>query len=149
MRVEDEVRMLFLLLLPFAVALSTYHNPIIPGFAPDPSCTRVNERFFCVTSSFSAFPGVPVYTSTDLVQWEQIGNVFSRQSQLPAFTQVNSTTGGIWAATIRYHLGTYYVTTTLVEDNKAVDDSTRWDNVRLYLSPRLPRFALTSPARLA
>lgn len=53
--------------------LKTYHNPIISGFAPDPSCIRVDAQYFCVTSSFSAFPGIPVYTSRDLVQWQQIG----------------------------------------------------------------------------
>ena len=53
--------------------LKAYHNPIISGFAPDPSCIRVGEQYFCVTSSFSAFPGIPVYTSRDLVQWQQIG----------------------------------------------------------------------------
>lgn len=56
--------------------LSSYKNPIISGFAPDPSCIRVHEQFFCVTSSFSAFPGIPVYTSRDLVQWKQIGEVY-------------------------------------------------------------------------
>ncbi|EJD08130.1 uncharacterized protein FOMMEDRAFT_150820 [Fomitiporia mediterranea MF3/22] len=49
-----------------------YHNLVISGFAPNPSCTRVGEQFFCVTSSFSAFLGIPVYTSRDLVQWQQI-----------------------------------------------------------------------------
>lgn len=53
--------------------LKAYNNPIISGFAPDPSCIRVNEQYFCVTSSFSVFPGIPVYTSRDLVQWQQIG----------------------------------------------------------------------------
>lgn len=54
-------------------ALKSYNNPIISGFAPDPSCVRVEEQFFCVSSSFSAFPGIPVYTSRDLVNWQQIG----------------------------------------------------------------------------
>lgn len=36
----------------------TYHNPIIPGFAPDPSVVRVNGVFYLVTSSFHIFPGV-------------------------------------------------------------------------------------------
>ena len=54
-------------------ALKRYTNPIIPGFSPDQSCIRVDEQFYCVTSSFSAFPGIPVYTSRDLIQWEQIG----------------------------------------------------------------------------
>ena len=54
----------------------TNKNPTISGFAPDPSCIRVGAQFFCVTSSFSAFPGIPVYTSRDLVQWKQIGVLF-------------------------------------------------------------------------
>lgn len=99
--------------------MTSYKNPIISGFAPDPSCTRVGEQFFCVSSSFSAFPGIPVYTSRDLLRWRQIGsfllifksrklslkcfegNVLSRPEQLPALATVNSSTGGIWAATIR------------------------------------------------
>lgn len=36
----------------------TYHNPIIPGFAPDPSVVRVGGVFYLVTSSFHIFPGV-------------------------------------------------------------------------------------------
>lgn len=50
-----------------------YKNPIIPGFAPDPSCIRLEAEYYCVTSSFSAFPGIPVYASRDLAQWRQIG----------------------------------------------------------------------------
>ena len=56
--------------------LRVYHNPIISGFAPDPSCIRVDDQYFCVTSSFATFPGIPVYTSRDLVQWKQIGDFF-------------------------------------------------------------------------
>lgn len=56
-----------------AMPLKDFNNPIISGFAPDPSCVRVDDQFFCVSSSFSAFPGIPVYTSRDLVNWQQIG----------------------------------------------------------------------------
>lgn len=55
------------------LGLKSYHNPIISGFAPDPSCIRLDTQYFCVTSSFSTFPGIPVYTSKDLAQWQQIG----------------------------------------------------------------------------
>ncbi|KAI0658703.1 glycosyl hydrolase [Cubamyces menziesii] len=106
-----------------------YHNPIISGFAPDPSCIRVDAQYFCVTSSFSAFPGIPVYTSRDLVQWQQIGNVLSRPEQLPQLALVNQTTGGIWAATIRHHEGMFYVTTTLVFDGAPPLSPSRWDNL--------------------
>ncbi len=87
-------------------------NPIIPGFHPDPSVCRVGDTFFLVNSSFQYFPGVPVYESKDLVNWTLIGNVLDRESQLP-LKGTNSWLG-IYAPTIRYHEGTYYMITTNV-----------------------------------
>jgi xylan 1,4-beta-xylosidase len=52
---------------------NTFQNPIIPGFNPDPSCIRVNETFYLITSTFQFFPGLPIYRSNDLVNWEIIG----------------------------------------------------------------------------
>lgn len=52
-----------------------YRNPVISGFHPDPSVCRVGEDYFLVTSSFEYFPGVPLFHSKDLVNWEQIGHV--------------------------------------------------------------------------
>lgn len=60
---------------------STYTNPILPGFHPDPSCIfikELEETFFCVSSSFLAFPGLPIHASKDLVNWKLIGNALSR-----------------------------------------------------------------------
>ena len=51
-----------------------FKNPIISGFYPDPSICRVEDDFYLVTSSFKYFPGVPIFHSTDLVHWEQIGH---------------------------------------------------------------------------
>ena len=58
-------------------------NPILPGFHPDPSVVAVGEDYYLINSSFHYFPGVPVYHSRDLQNWEQIGNVLDRPSQLP------------------------------------------------------------------
>ena len=88
------------------------HNPIIPGYHPDPSICRVGNDYYIVNSSFQYFPGVPIYHSTDLVNWEQIGNVLDRESQIPLMTA--DSYGGIFATTIRYHDGTYYMVTTNV-----------------------------------
>ena len=88
------------------------HNPIIPGYHPDPSICRVGNDYYIVNSSFQYFPGVPIYHSTDLVNWELIGNVLDRESQLP-LKNANSS-GGIYATTIRYNEGTYYMVTTNV-----------------------------------
>ena len=56
---------------------------MIPGFHPDPSVVRVGEDFYLVNSSFEFFPGVPLFTSRDLVHWRQLGHVLTRESQLP------------------------------------------------------------------
>ncbi len=56
------------------VTASDTMNPIIPGFAPDPSAILVGETYFLVNSSFHIFPGLPIYTSKDLVSWKHIGN---------------------------------------------------------------------------
>ncbi len=96
---------------------ASYHNPIIPGFNPDPSICRVGEDYYLVTSTFEYFPGVPVYHSRDLVHWTMIGHVLDRPSQLNLDSVACS--GGIYAPTIRYHNGTFYMITTLVGQSRA------------------------------
>lgn len=87
-------------------------NPILPGFYPDPSICAVGEDFYIVNSTFSYFPGLPVLHSKDLAHWEQIGNVMERESQLPLKESGHSQ--GLFAPTIRYHEGTFYVICTNV-----------------------------------
>ena len=95
---------------PFAAPPSpdekvTYTNPVIPGFHSDPSVCRVGNDYYLITSTFEYYPGVPVFHSKDLVNWEQIGYVLDRKEQIP--NGIN-----IFAATIRYHEGTFYMITT-------------------------------------
>jgi len=47
-------------------------NPIIPGFAPDPSLVKVGEWYYLVNSTFHMFPGLPIYASQDLISWKHI-----------------------------------------------------------------------------
>ena len=61
----------------------TIQNPILKGFYPDPSICRVGEDYYLVNSSFSYFPGVPLFHSRDLGHWEQVGNILDRPEQLP------------------------------------------------------------------
>lgn len=65
-----------------------------------------------VTSSFEYYPGVPLFHSKDLVNWEQIGHVLTRTEQLDLSKAGSS--GGIYAPTIRYNNGTFFMTTTNV-----------------------------------
>lgn len=87
-----------------------YQNPILPGFYPDPSICKVGEDYYLVTSTFCYFPGVPIFHSKDLIHFEQIGNILSRKEQLD-LTEVHYS-GGIYAPTLRYHEGTFYMITT-------------------------------------
>ena len=90
----------------------TFTNPVLPGFYPDPSICRVGDDYYLVTSTFAYFPGVPIFHSRDLVNWRQIGNVLDRPSQLNLDGADHS--GGIYAPTIRYHQGRFYMITTNV-----------------------------------
>lgn len=72
----------------------------------------VGEDYYLVVSSFEYFPGVPLFHSKDLVNWKQIGHVLDRVSQLQLDGTPNSR--GIYAPTIRYHNGLFYLITTFV-----------------------------------
>ena len=89
-------------------AQKTFQNPVLPGFHPDPSLCRVGDDYYMVTSSFEWFPGLPVFHSRDLVNWEQIGHVLNRPSQLQMKPGLKASRG-LWAPTIRYHDGMFYV----------------------------------------
>jgi alpha-N-arabinofuranosidase len=92
---------------------ATFTNPVISGFHPDPSICRAGDDYYMVHSSFEFFPGVPIFHSKDLVHWEQIGYCLTRKSQLPL--EKMRASGGIYAPTIRYHKGTFYMVTTNVD----------------------------------
>ena len=91
----------------------SFQNPIIPGFYPDPSICRVGGDYYLVNSSFEYFPGVPIFHSKDLVHWHQIGYCLTRKSQLKL--DHAGASRGIFAPTIRYHNGTFYMVTTLID----------------------------------
>ena len=91
-----------------------YYNPILAGFYPDPSVCRVGDTYYLVNSSFTFFPGVPLSTSKDLVNWQPAGHVLDRTSQVPLKGQHVS--GGIFAPAISYNKKnkTFYMITTNV-----------------------------------
>ncbi len=87
-----------------------YTNPVLKGFYPDPSVCFANGKFYMVCSSFQYFPGVPLFESDNLVNWTQIGHVLTRKSQI-MLEKINSS-GGVFAPTIRYNNGRFYMVTT-------------------------------------
>jgi alpha-N-arabinofuranosidase len=89
-----------------------FRNPVLSGFYPDPSICRVDKNYYLVTSTFSYFPGIPIFHSVDLVNWKQIGHVMDRPSQLTL--DGLEVSEGIFAPAIRYYKGVFYVTCTLI-----------------------------------
>lgn len=87
-----------------------FNNPVIKGFYPDPSVCKVEDSYYLVCSSFQYFPGVPLFESKDLINWKQIGHCLTRESQIQ-LGEVSSS-GGVFAPTIRYSNGRFYMTTT-------------------------------------
>ncbi|KAL4865516.1 hypothetical protein BDV12DRAFT_211020 [Aspergillus spectabilis] len=101
-----------------------FQNPIIPGSNPDPSIIRVGSDFFLVTSTFEYTPGAPIYHSKDLIKWTLIGHALTRPSQLQI--QTPEPGGGIWATTLRYHEGVFYILAASFTRYRPQDDDRVW-----------------------
>ena len=130
---------LFFVLIGILIALGLngqeapeyFRNPILPGFNPDPSICRVGDDYYLVTSSFTWFPGLPIYHSKDLVNWELIGHALDRIDQVD-FEGIKEK-DAIYAPTLRYHDGIFYLITTCTECGgnfylTATDPAGPWSN---------------------
>ena len=107
-----------------------YLNPVVPGFNPDPSITRVNSSYFLATSTFEYFPGVPIYHSTDLLNWTLIGHALNRPSQLGM--RCVEPGGGVFAPTLRWWKGKFYMCVCVVQQLS-------WDNVSVAADKNIVR----------
>jgi len=89
-----------------------FYSPVLQGCYPDPSITRKGNDYYLVASSFVMVPGIPIFHSTDLVNWQQIGHVLDRPSQLKV--EEAGISAGIYAPQIRYNPNndTFYMITT-------------------------------------
>ena len=67
----------------------TFANPVIPGDAPDPTLIRIGSTYYAAATSGNYAPVYPIFKSSDLVNWEQCGNVFD--------TFPEWTSGDFWA----------------------------------------------------
>ena len=94
--------------------METYRNPILAGFYPDPSICKAGDDYYLVNSSFAYFPGLPIFHSKDLVNWKQIGFALDRAEQLDL--EGAGVSRGLFAPTIRFHNGTYYIICTHIDN---------------------------------
>ncbi len=89
------------------------HNPILPGFNPDPSIIRVNDDYYIATSTFEWFPGVQIHHSKDLIHWELIASPLNRLTQLDL--RGVDASRGVWAPCLSYDKGIFYLCYTVVK----------------------------------
>lgn len=82
--------------------MTTIPNPVIPGMAPDPSILRVGERYLIATSTFHWTPGVQIFESFDLANWELIGHALTGGE---VDLRGTNTPAGIWAPHLSYDQG--------------------------------------------
>ncbi len=75
----------------------SYLNPILSGDRPDPSVLKFGKDYYLVNSSFESVPGLLIWHSQDLVNWEPVG---------PALTRY---VGSVWAPDLAYHNGRFYI----------------------------------------
>lgn len=115
------------------------YNPLIQGYYPDPSiCSDGKGNYYIVTSTGSYYPGIPVFHSTDLLNWKQLGYVLDRPSQ---FTRLDRQriSEGIYAPDIKYNPAdqTFYMVTTDIQNGifyvKAEDPAADWSDP-VYIS---------------
>jgi len=109
----------------------TFSNPILSGFYPDPSICHVGNDYYLANSSFAYFPGLPIFHSTDLVNWQQIGSALNRPEQLNL--DGAGVSRGLFAPTIRFHDGLFYILCTLIDKGgnfivTAKDPKGPWSN---------------------
>ncbi|WP_109210128.1 MULTISPECIES: glycoside hydrolase 43 family protein [Microbacterium] len=123
--------------MPLVDDASQYCNPIIDADVPDPDAIRVGDRFYLVASSFQRAPGLPLFVSDDLVEWERIGYALER-NEPAAWFSLPRRGGGVWAPSIRHHDGLFHVVYPDPDQGvfvvTAEDPAGRWSEPRLLLA---------------
>lgn len=90
----------------------TYQNPVIPSDYSDIDCIRVGEDYYAISSTFQFSPGMTLLHSKDLVNWEICTNIVEDLTQIGTelnWDRMNRYARGIWAGSLRYHNGRFYL----------------------------------------
>ncbi|RPE39487.1 xylan 1,4-beta-xylosidase [Streptomyces sp. Ag109_O5-1] len=107
--------------------MTVLHNPVIRGFAPDPSLVRAGDWYYLATSSFEWFPTIPIHRSRDLAHWEYAGHV---EGAAPGDSLAGvPDSGGIWAPSLSWDGVRFWVTYSIVRSV-----GTRYFDLDTYVS---------------
>jgi beta-xylosidase len=94
--------------------VKTGQNPIIWADVPDMSMIRVGDSYYMSSTTMHMSPGVPIMKSRDLINWQIVNYAYDTLANIDALTLSNGENAygrGSWASCIRYHTGTFYVST--------------------------------------
>jgi beta-xylosidase len=108
--------------------VNSAHNPIIWADVPDVSMIRVGDTYYMSSTTMHMSPGVPVMKSKDLVNWQIVSYAYDTLGNVDAMNLINGKNAygkGSWASSIRYHNGTYYISTFSATTGKTYIFSTK------------------------
>ncbi len=106
----------------------TFRNPILPGDFSDPDVIRVGGDYYLITSTFQFSPGMAVLHSKDLVNWRYLSHCFSDLTQLGPelnWDRMNRYNRGVYAGSLRYHDGKFWMFTTTLDEGVFMTTATR------------------------
>jgi beta-xylosidase len=89
-------------------------NPVIYADVPDMSMIRVGDTYYMSSTTMHLSPGVPIMKSNDLVNWQLVNYAYDTLANVDALNLENGKSAygkGSWASSLRYHNGSYYVST--------------------------------------
>lgn len=115
----------------------TYANPPLNADYPDPDIIRVGDDFYFASTTFANAPGLTLLHSRDLVNWDIVSHLLPRLDGSPRFDMADggSYRHGIYAPSLRYRDGTFYVAVTPVGQHTRIyrsrDPRGPWTHVTL------------------
>ena len=89
-------------------------NPVIYADVPDLSMIRVGKNYYMSSTTMHMSPGLPIMKSNDLINWQMLGYAYDTLANVDALNLINGKSAygkGSWASSLRYHNGTFYVST--------------------------------------
>ena len=87
-------------------------NPLTKLDYPDPDVIRVEDTYYMVSTTMHFMPGCEILRSYDLIHWEHAAYVYDTldgTSGQKLEGEQNIYGKGMWAASLRYHKGTFYI----------------------------------------
>jgi beta-xylosidase len=95
---------------------------------PDPSMVRVGHDYYMSSTTMHMSPGLPIMKSSDLFHWKLVSYAYKTLGDNDALTLSNGKNAygkGSWASSLRYHNGTFYVSTFSQTTGKTLIYSTK------------------------